>query len=212
MSRHGTLTNDAGLVSCVEESFKPGWECKNDGAMLADCMLPEVLVFFVEDESMYLSEAKSKVRQFLVARCSADLEKSLEAAPEEMANIDMLVGDLQSEADWDFADLTGGPDLGSRPNIRGHYGHLREACHVVRGSATSSVTDLLTFSVRGVEPMRRASIGGVRVCALEAIVSSNNTRIGELESQPGLQNSELDAAVAELESKRALSSTCGGCS
>lgn len=38
-----------------------------------------------------------------------------------MANIDLLTGDLEVEVDWDLADITGGPNLGSLASTCGDY-------------------------------------------------------------------------------------------
>lgn len=43
----------------------------------------------------------------------------------------MLDGDLRAGADWDFGDLTGGSDLGSRASICGEYRRLDDTCSVV---------------------------------------------------------------------------------
>lgn len=48
---------------------------------------------------MSLAEAKSQVRQFLTTRYLADPEHSPAAAREEVVNIDVLAGDLESESD-----------------------------------------------------------------------------------------------------------------
>lgn len=47
----------------------------------------------------------------LVTRYPADLEVSFIAASEEGASIALIVSDPDVEADWDSADLTGGPGL-----------------------------------------------------------------------------------------------------
>lgn len=51
------------------------------------------------------------MRQFFANQFPADLEESLVVAPEDVVNIDLLAGDLEGKADWEMADLTGGPDL-----------------------------------------------------------------------------------------------------
>lgn len=88
----------------------------------------------------------------------------------------------------------------SGTNIRGDYGSYREAFSMVKESVSSSVADLPSLAIRCVEVMNRASILEVRVDFLESAWSSNNTRIGELESQISSKSSELDVATAELES------------
>lgn len=82
-----------------------------------------------------------------------------------------------------LADLTRGPELSSRTSIRGAYGRLCEACSVVDKSVPSWVADLLSLAICGVEVVSRASILEVRIGALKSTLSSNSTRIGELEPQ-----------------------------
>lgn len=72
--------------------------------------------------------------QFLAARYPADLEKAPAVALQEVTSVDVLAGDLEDEADWDFANLTAGPDLGSRASIHGNYGRHREGWFVVSES------------------------------------------------------------------------------
>lgn len=65
---------------------------------------------------------------FLAAWYPADTEEYLGATPEEVTSINMFTRDLEVESDWDLADLTDGPGLGSRASIHCDYGRLREAC------------------------------------------------------------------------------------
>lgn len=81
---------------------------------------------------MSLLQAVLQVRQFSVARYLPHLEKSPATAPEEVANIHMLAGDLERKAVRDLADLAGGPDLGSLVSICGDYGRFCDACSVVK--------------------------------------------------------------------------------
>lgn len=76
---------------------------------------------------MSLSELRLQGRKFLGARYLADLEESPMAAPERVASINALPGNLEGEADWDLDGLTGRPYLGSRASISGDHGLLREA-------------------------------------------------------------------------------------
>lgn len=48
---------------------------------------------------MSTEEVKSQMRQFLAAQYPADLEKSPAGAPEEVASIEVLAGDLKEKAD-----------------------------------------------------------------------------------------------------------------
>lgn len=146
------------------------------------------------------SEAKWRKFEFLETKYPADLEEYLPAAPEELASINVLAGDLHHEADWDLAHVTGSPDLGSRAIIRGDKGHLREVCSVIRKSLPSLVSHLLTLNISEMEAMSRASPLGVCVGALESALSPNNTWIGELKWQLLRKNSEFDAAAARLSS------------
>lgn len=61
-------------MSWVEELIDLGRKCLNDGMALEDHRLPEVLLMFVEGDSMLQWEAKSPVHQLLATRCPADLE------------------------------------------------------------------------------------------------------------------------------------------
>lgn len=65
-------------------------------------------------------------------------------------------------------------------------------------SVPSSVADLLSLALRGVEVMSRVYILEVLLGASESTFSSNNTRLCELESQLASRNSEFDAAGVEL--------------
>lgn len=168
----------AQLVSCVEVTVQPGRRRLNDCLLLVDEKLLEVPVNFLEGDSIYLSEAKLQVRKPLSFRYPADFEESEAKAPEKMASIDVLAGDLEGEGDWDLAYLTGGPDLSSRAAICEDYERLREACFLVNNSIPSSMSDLLSLGIRSVEVMRRASILEVLFGALNSTFSSNNWWIG----------------------------------
>lgn len=104
---------DGGLVSWDEATVEPGRNCLNNGAALTDLKLPKVPAIFVKGESTSLSEGKLLVSQFFAPQYPADPEESSVVALEEPESIIMLAGDLEGEDDWDLADLTNGPDLGS---------------------------------------------------------------------------------------------------
>lgn len=112
----------------------------------------------------------------------------------------MLPGDLENEAGWELADLTGGPDLGSRASTRQDYERLWEACSAVNESVTSSAADLLSLVVRSVPLKSWGSILYVRVSALESTFSSSYRSIWELQSQLGSNNSVSNETVAHLKS------------
>lgn len=67
----------------------------------------------------------------------------------------MLAGDLEIEGDLDLALFTGGQVLDSRASIRSDYGPLREAGSVVNESVLSTMAELLSLAIRGVEAMKR---------------------------------------------------------
>lgn len=96
--------------------------------------------------------------------------------------------------------MTGGSNLRSRTGIRRDYGRLCVACLMVDKSAPPPVADLLSLAICGVEAMVTASILKVRFGGLEPAFSSNNTFIGEPESQLASKSSQRDAATVELES------------
>lgn len=48
--------------------------------------------------------------------------------PGKWASIDLLAADLDREPDWDLADLTGSPNLGSQDSILGNCGVLVRCC------------------------------------------------------------------------------------
>lgn len=60
-----------------------------------------------------------------------------------------------------------GPYLGSTASIRSNYGQFLEACSVVNESVPSSVDDLLSLAICGVETMVSAFILEVQIGALE---------------------------------------------
>lgn len=57
---------DAVSVSSVEATVELGWKSLSDGVALVDHKLLELLVILVENETMSLSEARSKLCQLLV--------------------------------------------------------------------------------------------------------------------------------------------------
>lgn len=71
------------------------------------------------------------MRQILPAWYPLDVEESLGGAPEEMESTNVSVSDLDGEADWEVADLTGDLNIGSYASIRGDYQRLRAECLVV---------------------------------------------------------------------------------
>lgn len=79
----------------------------------------------------------------------------------------MLARDLEGEADFDLAYLTGGPDLGIQASISDDYGHRLEGCFVVSTFIPSSFLDLLSMAIAGVEAMSEEFILEVGVDALE---------------------------------------------
>lgn len=127
-------------MSCIETSVDPGRKLQNDGSILADRKFSEAPVFFVEGESMSLSETKWKFRQFLAALYSTDIEKSLAAGPEEGANVDVFACDQHGEADWKFGRF----DRRSRfcqASICCDCRRLGKACSVVSEFFPSFVAD-----------------------------------------------------------------------
>lgn len=90
-----------GLVSNVESNVEPGRKPLKDGAVLTDHELPEVPVFFVKGEFMFLLEAESQVRQSLATWYPADLGEYPVAAPKGVGSIDVFADDLEGKADWD---------------------------------------------------------------------------------------------------------------
>lgn len=152
--------------------------------MLKNRNVPAVPVTFVEGRSIYLPEIKWEFCQFLVTHYPADLEKSAVVAAEEQASNGVFARDLDDDADWDSDYFRGVSNLGSRTNIHLGYWRLHEVCSVVIESFPSSVADLLSLKVRGMEAMSRASILEVHVGTLESTLSSKNTRFGKLKSQP----------------------------
>lgn len=69
-------------MSCIEVSVEPVQKRQN-GAVMANCKLLEVLEIFVDGESMSLSGAKWQVHHLLANRHPTNLEQSLAAAPEK---------------------------------------------------------------------------------------------------------------------------------
>lgn len=58
---------------------------------------------------MFLCEAKSQGRQFLVTLYPENFGDSPAVAPKKAASIDVLAGDRNDDEDWDLSDLMGGP-------------------------------------------------------------------------------------------------------
>lgn len=112
----------------------------------------------MDGESMTLSEAKSKVLQFLMTCCTINLEKSLAAAPEQVVSIYVLAGDLEVASHWHLADFMRGLYFGSKAHIRGDCECLREARPVVSECFPSLVADSLSLATHCIEVMSRASI------------------------------------------------------
>lgn len=83
--------------------------------------------------------------------------------------------DLEGDAEWDVANLTGSLNLGIQASTHGDYGPLRAAGSAVGKSIPLSVVDLLSLVTCNVEPMSSASIRYVSICVLESPLSSNNT-------------------------------------
>lgn len=104
-------------MSCVEASVESGQKREKVAVVLENRKVLEVSLSYVEGESMFLSDAKSQVRQLLVDWYHADLEQSLDAAPEDVGSIDVLAGELKEEGDWDLANWTGENVFRSRASI-----------------------------------------------------------------------------------------------
>lgn len=64
----------------------------------------------MEGASISLSEDESQVRQFLAASYPVEFGEPLVAASEKMASIGLIKSDLEGKADWDSAELMGGPE------------------------------------------------------------------------------------------------------
>lgn len=198
-----------GRMIAVQTTVEPIPKRLCDGAVLSDCMPRGISEIFVDGESMFLLEARLQARQFLATRHPSDFEESPAAALEEVASMDVLVGDLEGECDWDWDAFMRVPDLSSRTGICGAYGLVLEACSVVNDSVLPPVVDLLSLAVSNVEEMSRVSIQEVRICDLESTFSSNNKRIGNLESQFASNKSERNVTTVELEYTERLSRLAG---
>lgn len=72
---------------------------QNDGTVLEYRQLPKGPVVFVKEAIVYLSRAKSEVRQFLENKYPTNPEQYLAADLEEVANIKVLAGDIDCEVD-----------------------------------------------------------------------------------------------------------------
>lgn len=129
-----------------------------DGALLADRKVSETRLIFVEVSLVSQLEPKPQVSQLLPTLYPDQVEKTPAEALEEVARIDLLAGHLDSKADLDLANLTGGPELGSLSSILGNYGCLLEACYVVRESAPLLVAEFLSLVISDVDAVSRASI------------------------------------------------------
>lgn len=117
---------------------------------------------------------------------------------EEEASTDVLVNDLDGEENRDlFDDLVGSPFRNSS-QLFGDYKRLTKSCSVASEPIPSLVAGLLLLALRGLERISTVPIMKVRVGALEWTLSSNDTRIGVLESQLLSKNSELDVIGAKL--------------
>lgn len=120
---------------------------------------------------MSLSEAKAQVRQFFAALYHVDFDEPLGAASGEDLSIDVLSGDLEGEAEWDLADLEGGPSLCSRATIQGDYGRFREVHSI--WSFIGCEVNVGGDTWRGCQS--RVPILEVRVGALELTFLYNST-------------------------------------
>lgn len=85
---------DRGLISFVKATFDPGRKCLSASPVLVYQKLPEISAIFAEDGLMFLSEAKWQVHQFSVAQFPAYLEESPAVASREVANFDVLAGNI----------------------------------------------------------------------------------------------------------------------
>lgn len=94
--------------------------------MLADRKAPEIHMIFLDGDSMALAEEKSHVQQLSVTQYPDYHVESLAAAPEQVACITVVASDLDCEAEWDLAEFTEDPDLGSYASTPGESGCLRE--------------------------------------------------------------------------------------
>lgn len=98
--------------------------------------------------------------------------------------------------------LTGGPYLSSRASI--WFDRIRplEMGLVVSESASSSVVDLLQLNIQVFKTMSKKFIPEARFGAFESTLESNNSFIGEIESQLASCNSKLKAAAENLSSTK----------
>lgn len=165
-------------MCCFEATFEPGGERLSAGEGLAYLRLSEVPVIFVGSASMSISEAKFHVHLLMGARYAVKFEEFPAGALEEVASMDMLPGDLEVKVERYVADPTGGLDLGNLVSICGDYERFLETYSMTSDSIPSSVADLLSLAIRGVEAMTRTSILEVRIGGLESTLSSNSTHIG----------------------------------
>lgn len=89
----------AGSLNCVEAVLEPCRKLQIDNAVLADRKLLELPVIVVAGASMSLLEMRSKSLHFLVASYSVTIEESPVAGTEGVETINVLIGDLEAEAD-----------------------------------------------------------------------------------------------------------------
>lgn len=188
-------------MSCFEATTRPSRKHLNDGAVLADCRLPEVPVIFVECECVSIYEAKSQVCQSLAVRYPDDFEEFPAAAHEERTIIDVLARPGECSL-LELGQFEGRSHSGNRDCICGDYEHFCEWCSEVSESVPSLFPELLSLAICIVEALSRASILKVSVEALESTLASNNTRMRELESPFASKNPKLNVATAELESTK----------
>lgn len=71
-------------------------------------------------------------------------------------SIDGLASDFDGEAEWDLANLTGSPSIGSRSSTRSNCAAFREVGSVVCEAVPLSVSGLSSLAVRCLEALSRA--------------------------------------------------------
>lgn len=150
---------------------------------LADHKLPDVSLVSLNGEGGVLVRGKGANALILGGWYPADLDQCLVVEPVEVLSIDVHTRALEAEADWDLADLTRGPDLGSQASSHGNYGRPPEVCSEVIKSIPLYVADLLSLVIRGVGAMSRAFLLEVCIGTLKWTLSFSNTHIEALESQ-----------------------------
>lgn len=90
---------DTGQGRCIEAGIESGQKRDSDGSVLADRKVLKVPVTFPESKKIFLSETKSQVRPILATHHHTNLEESSLVAPEVMASIDMIAGNLVGEVE-----------------------------------------------------------------------------------------------------------------